>query len=154
MRRIKNLGGPQPSSHRAAKRIRFILLAVLVGAVATLAYPWVFPQMSRGGLTREEGMHWYLVGLQKRIEQFKASSPDGQYPDLVGKGWEVMFDPNGDGDFSDSCLYWRLPENIVNNQTAVWILPSPNTGWHYDRATGVLGACYFDEATSTFTNTP
>lgn len=153
MRRINKLGGLVPRVCRVVTRIRFLLPVVLVGAAATIAYPWVFPQMSRGGLTREEGMHWYVLSLQKRIEQFKTTSADGQYPDLIGKGWEVMYDPNGDGDISDSCL-WRPPDNIVNNQTAVWINPSPSTGWHYDRATGVLGACYFDEATSTITETP
>lgn len=154
MRRINKLGGLVPRVCQVVTRIRFLLPVVLVGALSATLVPVAFPQQSKAcRLTKEESMHWYLVDLQKRIEQFKTTSADGQYPDLVGKGWEVMYDPNGDGDFSDSCLRYP-PQNFENDQIAVWIMPSPNTGWHYDRATGVLGACYFDEATSTFTATP
>ncbi len=154
MRRINKLGGPGPGARRVVKGVKYLLPVVLVGALSATLVPIALPQtQNHCGGSKEGAMHGLLVGLHRDIEQFKARSADGQYPDLIGKGWEVMYDPNCDGDFSDSCL-WRPPENYINDQTAVWIMPSPNTGWHYDRATGVLGACYFDEETSTFTETP
>jgi hypothetical protein len=152
MRRINKLGGRWPGARRAVKRIGLLLPVVLVGAVATLAYPWVFPQVSYAG-GRGDPKRVMVRVLQHRIEQFRIDSADRQYPDLVGAGWDTMIDPNGDGDLSDGYIK-TAPKNPFNAQTTVAATAAAGTGWHYDRATGVLGACYFDEETSTFTETP
>jgi hypothetical protein len=61
-----------------------------------------------------------------------------------------MIDPNADGDFTDGYIK-SAPKNPFNGSTTVAAAAAEGNGWHYDQATGVLGACYYDESTDALT---
>ncbi len=66
----------------------------------------------------------------------------GEYPDLCAKGW---------GPLVEAGLLEREPINPLNDRSLVGDRAASGSGWHYDRSTGALGACYFDEITERVT---
>jgi hypothetical protein len=85
-----------------------------------------------------------LAMLQGQIELYKSRSPDHQYPNLAGRGWE---------DLLQGGYIKRPPTNPVNRRTEIneGDTGKPTSGWHWNAATGILGASYFDEQTGAVT---
>lgn len=134
---------------KAFTLVEILIVVVILGILAAI----VVPQFTNATQDAQSGnIRAQLKSLQNQIELFKARSTDGQYPDLVGDGWDTMIDPNGDGDFNDGYIK-TAPKNPFNSQTTVAATAVAGNGWHYVRATGTLGACYYDEATDTLTPT-
>jgi len=127
--------------------VEILIVVVILGILAAI----VVPQFTSATQDAQVGnIRAQLKSLQNQVELFKARSTDGMYPDLVGAGWDVMIDPNGDGDITDGYIK-ESPRNPFNNSTTVAAAAAAGNGWHYTRATGELGACYFDESTSELT---
>lgn len=132
---------------KAFTLVEILIVVVILGILAAI----VVPQFTNATQDAQSGnIRAQLKSLQNQIELFKARSTDGQYPDLVGAGWDTMIDPNGDGDFADGYIK-TAPKNPFNGQITVAAAPAAGNGWHYVRATGTLGANYYDEATDTLT---
>ncbi|MFN9992111.1 MAG: type II secretion system protein [Phycisphaerales bacterium] len=135
------------SARKAFTLVEILIVVVSLGILAAI----VVPQFTSATQDAQTGnIRAQLKSLQNQIELFKARSTDGQYPDLVGAGWDTMIDPNGDGDLTDGYIK-AAAKNPFNNSTTVGAAAAVGTGWHYNRTTGVLGACYYDESTDTLT---
>lgn len=121
-----------PSSPRS----RFAEPLLVIGMLCTMG-AIVAPQLAPAGedplaeLTRSQ-VEW----LQSSIERFRGSSNDRSYPDLSNVGWQPLIELG---------ILSEEPVNPITGRTAVRDTPSPGAGWHYDRYTGRIGACYFDE---------
>lgn len=127
--------------------VEILIVVVILGILAAI----VVPQFTSATQDAQVGnIRAQLKSLQNQIELFKARSTDGQYPDLVGAGWTVMIDPNGDGDITDGYIK-EAPRNPFNNSSTTAAAAAAGNGWHYNRTTGELGACYYDESTSELT---
>jgi general secretion pathway protein G len=126
---------------KAFTLVEILIVVVILGILAAI----VVPQFTNATQDAQTGnIRAQLKSLQNQIELFRARATDGQYPDLVGAGWTPMITGN---------YIKAAPKNPFNGLTTVVAAPAANNGWHYDRATGALGACYFDEATDTLTPT-
>jgi hypothetical protein len=79
-----------------------------------------------------------LAFLQSRIDRSRLLSGDHQYPDLVRLGWAPLIDLG---------LLEAAPVNRLNGSSDVGLVPASGLGWCYDRASGKVFACYFDERT-------
>lgn len=119
--------------------VEILIVVVILGILAAV----VVPQFSAATEDSRAGnLKAQLQSLQNQIELFRARSTDGQYPDLVGGGWTVLI----------SADYIKTaPKNPQNGSTVVAAAVAAGNGWNYDRATGTLGACYFDETTGLMT---
>lgn len=134
-------------TRKAFTLVEILIVVVILGILAAI----VVPQFTSATQDAQTGnIRAQLKSLQNQVELFKARSTDGQYPDLVADGWDVMIDPNADGDFTDGYIK-SAPKNPFNNSTTVAAAVAEGNGWHYDQATGVLGACYYDESTDALT---
>lgn len=133
--------------------VEILIVVVILGILAAI----VVPQFTNATQDAQTGnIRAQIKSLQNQIELFKARNEggDGLYPDLVTDGWDIMIDPNGDGDLTDGYIK-EAPKNPFNQSTVLAAAAAAGNGWHYDRTTGTLGACYYDETTETLTpNTP
>ena len=130
--------------------VEILIVVVILGILAAI----VVPQFTNATQDSQAGnIRAQLKSLQNQIELAKARSTDGLYPDLLGsRGWGVMIDPNNDGNFEDGYVK-AAPKNPFNNSTDVVGTAAAGKGWTYDRTTGTLGACYFDETNDKLTPT-
>jgi general secretion pathway protein G len=136
-------------NRKAFTLVEILIVVVILGILAAI----VVPQFTAATQDAQVGnIRAQLKSLQNQIELFKARSTDGQYPDIVADGWDVLIDPNGDGDFTDGYIKAE-PKNPFNGSTVVAAAAAAGNGWHYTVADGVIGACYYDEATDTLTPT-
>ncbi len=126
-------------NRKAFTLVEILIVVVILGILAAI----VVPQFTNATQDAQQGnLRAQVKSLQNQIELFKARSTDGQYPDLVGGGWDVLI--NGD-------YIKAAPKNPFNGSETVAAAAAAGNGWHYDRATGELGACYFDEANGVLT---
>jgi hypothetical protein len=93
----------------------------------------------RAATIREE-----LDALRPQIELFRARDPNRAYPDFAKSGWN---------DLLRGGYIKRPPANPVNRRTEICIGTAGKTtcGWHWDPATGTLGASYYDEESGAVT---
>jgi len=126
---------------KAFTLVEILIVVVILGILAAI----VVPQFTNATQDAQTGnLRAQVKSLQNQIELFRARSTDGAYPDLAGAGWTPMIDGN---------YIKAAPKNPFNGSTLVAVAAAAGNGWHYDRATGTLGACYFDEVTDTLTPT-
>jgi general secretion pathway protein G len=136
-------------TRKAFTLVEILIVVVILGILAAI----VVPQFTTATQDAQVGnIRAQLKSLQNQVELFKARSTDGLYPDLVGAGWDTMIDPNGDGIFTDGYIK-NAPKNPFNSSIICAAAAAAGNGWHYDRATGELGACYYDETTDALTPT-
>ncbi len=136
-------------NRKAFTLVEILIVVVILGILAAI----VVPQFTSATQDAQVGnIRAQLKSLQNQVELFKARSTDGLYPDLVGAGWDTMIDPNSDGNFADGYIK-NAPKNPFNSSTVVAAAAAAGNGWHYNRTTGELGACYYDESTDTLTPT-
>lgn len=133
---------------KAFTLVEILIVVVILGILAAI----VVPQFTNATQDAQQGnLRAQIKSLQNQIELFKART--NNYPDLVANQWTQLLDPNGDGDFSDGYIK-KAPKNPAAptaDQSVVAATAGLGAGWHYDVATGTLGACYFDENTDLLT---
>ncbi len=126
-------------NRKAFTLVEILIVVVILGILAAI----VVPQFTNATQDAQQGnLRAQVKSLQNQIELYKARSTDGQYPDLVGGGWDVLIT----GEYIKSA-----PKNPFNGSDVVAAAAAAGNGWHYDRTTGELGACYFDEANGVLT---
>jgi len=128
---------------KAFTLVEILIVVVILGILAAI----VVPQFTNATQDAQGGnIQTQLDTLQNQLELYKART--NAYPDIVTNGWSDLV--NGG--------YLKTPaKNPVNGSETVCAgtVGQAGFGWHWDAATGTLGACYFDEATSKVTpNTP
>ncbi len=125
---------------KAFTLVEILIVVVILGILAAI----VVPQFTSATQDAQTGnIRAQMKSLQNQIELYKARSTDGLYPDLTD--WTPMIP-----------TYIKAPpKNPFNSSSAVvaGLAGAAGSGWHYDRATGTLGACYYDEATDALTPT-
>ncbi len=122
---------------KAFTLVEILIVVVILGILAAI----VVPQFTNATQDAQVGnIRSQLKSLQNQIELFKART--NAYPDLVTSGWTPMITGN---------YIKAAPKNPHNGSTAVAAAAAAGNGWHYDLATGTLGACYYDEVTETLT---
>jgi len=134
---------------KAFTLVEILIVVVILGILAAI----VVPQFTSATQDAQTGnIRAQLKSLQNQIELYKARSNDGLYPDLLTgtDPWLILRDPDGDGEFTDGYIK-ADPKNPFNNQTGVAADADAAVGWTYDRDTGVLGACYYDEVNDVLT---
>jgi general secretion pathway protein G len=135
---------------KAFTLVEILIVVVILGILAAI----VVPQFTNATQDAQTGnIRSQLKSVQNQVELFRARSSDGQYPALVAStdgptAWAVLIAGN---------YIKAAPKNPFNGQAGVVLgtAGAAGNGWHYDQATGTLGACYFDEVTDALTpNTP
>lgn len=132
---------------KAFTLVEILIVVVILGILAAI----VVPQFTNATEDAQQGnLRAQIKSLQNQIELYKART--NSYPTLA-QLWDGMIDPNGDGDLSDGYIKAepKNPAAPSGVQTVVGAVAANTCGWHYDAATGTLGACYYDEATDTIT---
>ncbi len=124
---------------KAFTLVEILIVVVILGILAAI----VVPQFTNATQDAQTGnIRAQLKSLQNQIELYRARSTDGQYPDIIGGGWDVMIA----GGYIKTA-----PKNPFNSSSVVAAAAAAGNGWHYDQATGTLGACYYDEDTDSLT---
>jgi general secretion pathway protein G len=128
---------------KAFTLVEILIVVVILGILAAI----VVPQFTSATQDAQGGnIQTQLSTLQQAMELYKAKN--NAYPDIVANGWVDLV--NGGYLKSDA-------KNPVNGSATViaGTAGSATDGWHWDVATGTLGASYFDETTQKVTpNTP
>lgn len=120
--------------------VEILIVVVILGILAAI----VVPQFTNATQDAQAGnIKAQLSSLQNQIELYRART--NTYPDLVANQWTDMVTGN---------YLKAAPKNPYNGSTTVAAAAAAGNGWHYVVATGVLGACYFDESTGQITSTP
>ena len=121
--------------------VEILIVVVILGILAAI----VVPQFTNATQDAQGGnILTQLDTIQNQLELYKARN--GVYPDIV-TSWADLLPPNG---------YLKpAPKNPVNGSSTVTAgaAGAAGFGWHWDAATGTLGACYFDETNSVVTPT-
>lgn len=91
---------------------------------------------------RAQSLASQLSTLRNALRTLRGEATDERYPDLVTQGWTPLIRRG---------LIPRAPVNPMNGTSLITESPTAGAGWHYDSATGWLGACYFDEGSGTLT---
>ncbi len=135
-------------SKKAFTLVEILIVVVILGILAAI----VVPQFTNATQDAQTGnLRAQIKSLQNQIELFKART--NSYPDLVANGWDQLIDPNGDGIFDDGYIK-KAPKNPAAPaavQEVVAAAAAATCGWHYDVATGTLGATYYDEVNDLLT---
>lgn len=131
---------------KAFTLVEILIVVVILGILAAI----VVPQFTNATQDAQQGnLRAQIKGLQNQIELYKART--NSYPDLVGSGWTLLIDPNGDGNFDDGYIK-KAPKNPAAPsavQDVVAATAAATCGWHYDITTGTIGATFYNEATDT-----
>jgi general secretion pathway protein G len=127
--------------------VEILIVVVILGILAAI----VVPQFTNATQDAQTGnIRAQLKSLQNQIELFKArNTVDGLYPDLPeGTAGDVCWAAMISGQYIK-----KEPKNPFNGQSGVkaGAAGAATYGWHYDRTTGTLGACYYDEDTDALT---
>lgn len=129
--------------------VEILIVVVILGILAAI----VVPQFTNATQDAQAGnLKAQIKSLSNQIELFKARSTDGQYPALVAStdgptAWNVML-------IGGTSSYLKAaPKNPFNGKQGVVLgaAGNANVGWHYEQASGTLGASYFDEANDALT---
>lgn len=133
--------------NKAFTLVEILIVVVILGILAAI----VVPQFTNATQDAQTGnLRAQIKSLQNQIELYKART--GAYPSNAGTLWALLIDPNNDGNFSDGYIK-AAPKNPFNGSTVCAAAAAAGNGWHYDSATGVLGACYYDEVNEVLTPT-
>ncbi len=134
--------------NKAFTLVEILIVVVILGILAAI----VVPQFTNATQDAQQGnLRAQIKSLQNQIELYKART--NNYPDLVAGGWDLLIDPNGDGDFDDGYIK-AAPKNPAApsaDQSVLAAAAGAGAGWHYDVTTGTLGACYYDETNDIIT---
>jgi general secretion pathway protein G len=123
---------------KAFTLVEILIVVVILGILAAI----VVPQFTNATQDAQGGnIQTQLDTLQNQMELYKARN--NAYPDIV-TDWSQLVT----GGYLKAA-----PKNPVNGSSTVTAgaAGAAGFGWHWDAATGTLGACYFDEATSKVT---
>jgi general secretion pathway protein G len=138
-------------SKKAFTLVEILIVVVILGILAAI----VVPQFTNATQDAQTGnLRAQIKSLQNQIELFKART--NSYPDLVANGWNQLIDPDGNGNFDDGYIK-KAPKNPAapstpaGTQEAIGAAPGAAFGWHYDVATGTLGATFYDETNDLLT---
>ncbi len=116
---------------KAFTLVEILIVVVILGILAAI----VVPQFTNATQDAQAGnLKAQLDTLQNQLELYRART--NSYPNLVADGWT---------DLINGGYLKASPKNPFNNQDSVVAAPAAGAGWHWDAATGTLGACYFDE---------
>jgi general secretion pathway protein G len=133
---------------KAFTLVEILIVVVILGILAAI----VVPQFTNATQDAQQGnLRAQIKSLQNQIELYKARN--NVYPDLVGSNWGDLLNPDGDLATEDGYIK-KAPKNPAAGadfQEVVADAASATCGWHYDMATGTLGATYFDEDTDLLT---
>ena len=120
---------------KAFTLVEILIVVVILGILAAI----VVPQFTSATQDAQGGnIQTQLSTLQQAMELYKAKN--NAYHDIVANGWTQLIT---DGYIKSD------PKNPVNGSTTV-VAGNAGTatdGWHWDAATGTLGASYFNETT-------
>lgn len=134
---------------KAFTLVEILIVVVILGILAAI----VVPQFTNATQDAQQGnLRAQIKSLQNQIELFKART--NSYPTLA-QLWVGLLDPNGDGNFNDGYIK-AAPKNPAAPTADQSVVAAGTTGvagagWHYDAASGTLGACYYNELTDTIT---
>ncbi|MBI1191304.1 MAG: prepilin-type N-terminal cleavage/methylation domain-containing protein [Tepidisphaera sp.] len=133
---------------KAFTLVEILIVVVILGILAAI----VVPQFTNATEDAQAGnLKTQLSSLQNQIELYKART--NAYPDLATTGWDLLIDPNGDGNFDDGYIK-EAPKNPAapsGVQTTIGTAHAATCGWVYDSTTGKLEATYFDASTGKIT---
>ncbi len=130
----------------------------VIGAAAALVAALAFaiivgPKAVRARDVRRPDVRGQLQAVQTQIELYYSVAR--RYPTLAElqrgpvdpDAAPLNADQSGWGALIDAGLLTEAPKNPAapGHSTRVAATPQHGAGWHYDQATGKLGACYFDE---------
>jgi hypothetical protein len=125
------------TSRRGFTRLEVAVIAAAFGGLGIA----LAPQMSKAEEDpRARSVSEVLSEARLAVERWRERR--GEYPDLCQKGWSPLVE----GGFLD-----QEPTNPLNGRSQIGGRAGSGAGWHYDRSTGALGACYFDELTERVT---
>lgn len=133
MRKLRN---------KAFTLVEILIVVVILGILAAV----VVPQFTNATQDAQKGnLKAQIKSLQNQIELFKARQ--NVYPDFATDQW-------GDATAGTGMIglgYIKTaPKNPYNNMTTIGTDPAAD-GWHWDAATGTLGATNYDEANDLIT---
>jgi general secretion pathway protein G len=117
---------------KAFTLVEILIVVVILGILAAI----VVPQFTNATQDAQGGnILTQLDTLQNQMELYKARN--NAYPDIVANGWT---------DLTTGGYLKTDPKNPVNGSSTVCAGAAGQAGfgWHWDAATGTLGACYFD----------
>ncbi|CAG0974538.1 Type II secretion system protein G [Phycisphaerales bacterium] len=136
--------------NKAFTLVEILIVVVILGILAAI----VVPQFTNATEDAQQGnLRAQIKSLQNQIELFKART--NSYPDLVANGWDPLTDPDGDPATQDGYIK-ADPKNpaaptLEQSLITAGLAGAAGFGWHYDLATGTLGACYYDETADRLT---
>lgn len=124
---------------RAFTLVEILIVVVILGILAAI----VVPQFTNATQDAQAGnLKSQIKSISNQLELAKARSTDGQYPDLITDQF---------ASFVAAGYLKAVPKNPFNGSTVVAAAPAEGNGWHYIRASGDFGACYFDEVNGVIT---
>lgn len=124
---------------KAFTLVEILIVVIILGILAAI----VVPQFTSATQDAQAGnILTQLDTVSNQLELYRARN--NAYPDIVNNGWTDLVN----GGYLKSA-----PINPVNGESSVvaGTAGAVGFGWHWDAATGTLGACYFDEATGRVT---
>lgn len=125
---------------KAFTLVEILIVVVILGILAAI----VVPQFTNATQDAQTGnLRAQIKELQNQIELYHART--NAYPDLVANQWTTM---KSGGYIRDNA---KNPAAPTGFQDVVAATPTANAGWHYDLATGTIGATYFDEVNDVLT---
>jgi general secretion pathway protein G len=129
---------------KAFTLVEILIVVVILGILAAI----VVPQFTNATQDAQQGnLRAQIKSLQNQIELYKARN--NVYPDLVASNWGDLLDPDNNPLTEDGYIK-KAPKNPAAGagfQEVIAAAASATCGWHYDMATGTLGATYFNEDT-------
>jgi type II secretion system protein G len=125
---------------KAFTLVEILIVVVILGILAAIVVPQfaTATQDAQGGNIQTQ-----LSTVQQAVELWKAKN--NAYPDLVTDQWAQMV---AQGYLKSEP---KNPAAPSATQTVITAAPDAASGWHYDMATGTIGACFFDETLNTVT---
>lgn len=136
---------------KAFTLVEILIVVIILGILAAI----VVPQFTNATEDAQGGnIQTQLETLQNQIELFRAR--ENRYPTLAElqanpadaeNGWGILIDGD-DANGIEGGYIKAAPFNPYNNSSTIAAVADADAatdGWHYDEATGELGATNFDE---------
>lgn len=131
--------------------VEILIVVVILGILAAI----VVPQFTNAANDARAGnLQTQISTISNQIELFRART--GAYPTLDELNQAPTDATLGDsfGELIDNDYLKSSPTNPVNGEQSVAAAAAEDVGWTWVVATGIFGACYFDETTGQITTDP
>jgi general secretion pathway protein G len=133
---------------KAFTLVEILIVVVILGILAAI----VVPQFTNATQDAQAGnIKAQLDTLNNQIELFKART--NAYPTVTELNTAATSNASFTtwGPMIDGGYLKAPPKNPFNGSSTVAAAAAAGVGWHYDAATGVLGAVNFDEVNGVIT---